>query len=482
MYEKFDLVKKEQQKEAQERRKKEEKQFEELKKLIQSNPAEATKMPKLSASSSFHPYALSTSTNAQGEPNSVFAEKTYETLRDSQDMTRNIQQDSVMNQPIKLVENQMIGTIDVIIENTNNSKNIAVIGLPKTGRSTLVGALAGGIWPKNLSQNPMNTKYGKIYKLNYPNNGFIDGSVNENRPIYEEFFQNAKLSNLSTLIITIDGSVREEDYLVLSLAQKYCIPAVIARTKLDEWLDNRPKDQSKEDYVKDDKKYVIESLQKLGINFSQNNIFNISALSTIIIAEEGSQSDMFQYLQDEQSLLSMLQFEDNKNVVLLNEKQQPDVVILGLSGAGKSTIMDGLLSLHLMGNDKIKKINYDETMPTEDVLKQLENICAKIYLIVVANTVGKMDANLVENFVKTGKNFAILLSKSDEIIGNLKKQQTFVCVEDYVHDRHEAANIEFQKLVCTNIPMFAISGYKLTGFVEDSVEEESFLNFLKQFL
>uniref|UniRef100_A0AC35FVB9 IRG-type G domain-containing protein n=1 Tax=Panagrolaimus sp. PS1159 TaxID=55785 RepID=A0AC35FVB9_9BILA len=218
-----------------------------------------------------------------------------ETQRDSQAINSkqgNIQQDSVSNQPIKLVENQMLGTIDVIIENTNDSKNIAVIGLPKTGRSTLVGALAGGIWPKNLSQNPVNTKYGKIYKLNYPNNGFIDGSVNENRPIYEEFFQNAKLSNLSTLIITIDGSVREEDYLVLSLAQKYCIPTVIARTKLDEWLDNRPKDQSKEDYVKDDKKFVIESLQKLGINFSQNNIFNISALSTIIIAEEGSQSDM----------------------------------------------------------------------------------------------------------------------------------------------------------------------------------------------
>uniref|UniRef100_A0AC35FVB8 Thioredoxin domain-containing protein n=1 Tax=Panagrolaimus sp. PS1159 TaxID=55785 RepID=A0AC35FVB8_9BILA len=121
-------------------------------------------------------------------------------------------------------------------------------------------------------------------------------------------------------------------------------------------------------------------------------------------------------------------------------------------------------------------------MPTEDVLKKLENIRAKIYLIVVANTVCKIDANLAENFVKTGKNFAVLLSKSDEIIGNLKKQQTFVCMEDYVHDRHEAANIEFQKLDFTNIPKFAISGYKLTGFVEDSAEEESFLNFLKQFL
>jgi hypothetical protein len=100
MYEKFDLIKKEQQKEAEERRKKEEKQFEELKKLIQSNPVEATKMPKLSASSSFHPYALSTSTKVQGKSNSVFAEKTSETQRDSQAINSkqgNIQQDSVSN-------------------------------------------------------------------------------------------------------------------------------------------------------------------------------------------------------------------------------------------------------------------------------------------------------------------------------------------------------------------------------------------------
>lgn len=55
-----------------------------------------------------------------------------------------------------------------------------------------------------------------------------------------------------------------------------------------------------------------------------------------------------------------------------------------------------------------------------------------MYLIVVPNTVGNIDAKLVQKLVHADKKFAFILNKSDEIMDNLKKQKTFVSKEDYI--------------------------------------------------
>uniref|UniRef100_A0A914C2F2 IRG-type G domain-containing protein n=1 Tax=Acrobeloides nanus TaxID=290746 RepID=A0A914C2F2_9BILA len=120
--------------------------------------------------------------------------------------------------------------------------SVGVIGLAKSGRSFLIGAIAGGLWPEQMgTKNPIELAENcLIYKLSYPNGGFVNGSVNENRPIFEEFFRDSNLKNLSLLLITVESTFREEDYLTLELARHFNISTLILRTKLDTWLDNLP--------------------------------------------------------------------------------------------------------------------------------------------------------------------------------------------------------------------------------------------------
>ena len=265
--------------------------------------------------------------------------------------------------------NKLCGLACVIIPELSKTPTFAVMGLPKTGRSTLVGALAGGIWPKNLNSNPVETSSGHLYKLNYPNNGFVHGSINENRAIYEDFFKNSRLHLLSALLVTIDGNLREEDFLVLTLAEQYGIQTAIIRTKLDEWLDNRPKNQTKEEYVENDKNFIMESLHKLDLNFSKNKIYNVSALAMIVIAEDGIQSEMAEYQQDENNIQEFLNHCDSKMGFASDQKDSVDMVVTGLKGSGKTTIIDGLRKTGFINEKAVTEFWYDESMSAHNVIK-----------------------------------------------------------------------------------------------------------------
>uniref|UniRef100_A0A914Q3Z4 G domain-containing protein n=1 Tax=Panagrolaimus davidi TaxID=227884 RepID=A0A914Q3Z4_9BILA len=248
---------------------------------------------------------------------------------------------------------------------SSSPTSIGIIGLPKTGRSTLIGALMGGIWPETLNENPVITiNKIPIYKLSYPNNGFIQGSVNENREIYQNYFINSQLLNLSALVICISENVREEDLLVFSIASDYHIPTIIARTKLDQWLHNLPQNKTKNDYIEGDKKYVSCEFRELGLNISSSIIFNVSALSSIKIAE-GSGTHMMKYLCDDKKLREYLKLE-NENVRENEAMSSVDVLVLGLNRAGKSAIIDGLKSK--FANISFGEQNYDETMSVDTVI------------------------------------------------------------------------------------------------------------------
>uniref|UniRef100_A0A914Y4R1 IRG-type G domain-containing protein n=1 Tax=Panagrolaimus superbus TaxID=310955 RepID=A0A914Y4R1_9BILA len=193
---------------------------------------------------------------------------------------------------------------NVVIQNNGKAK-VGVIGLSMSGRNTLIGALAGGIRPDKISSNPFSKTSYDIYKINYPNNGVIERTIDENVKIYEEFFQTMKLQNLSALLVTVYGSLRDNDFFIISSAQRHGIPIGIVRTKLDEWLDNTH--DSKECYIQKDKKFIRNSLKSEKIEKMDDLIFNISALSYIIIAEEGQQNcSMAKYLQDEPLLEEFL--------------------------------------------------------------------------------------------------------------------------------------------------------------------------------
>jgi GTP-binding protein EngB required for normal cell division len=194
--------------------------------------------------------------------------------------------------------------IENVIVQSNGKVNIGVIGLSMSGRNTLIGALAGGIWPDKIILNPTSTPSYDIYKLNYPNNGVIERSIEENVKIYEEFFQTMQMQNLSILLVTVYGSLRDNDYFIISLAQRHDLQVAIIRTKLDEWLDNTH--VSKENYIQSDKKFIRDSLKSEKIEKMDHLIFNISALSYITVAEESQNCLMAKYLQDEPLLEKFL--------------------------------------------------------------------------------------------------------------------------------------------------------------------------------
>ena len=203
-----------------------------------------------------------------------------------------------------------------------------------------------------------------MYKLSYPNNGFVNGSIEENRNIYENFFKRAKLSFLSVLLVTIDGNLREEDFLVLTLAEQFGIQTAIIRTKLDEWLDNRPKNQTNEEYVENDKNFILKSLHNLGLNFPREQIYNISSLAMIVVAEDGPQSDMAKYQQDDQLLLTYLHkiTVDAKPFSMQTNYPQNnlfDVVVVGLRGAGKSTLTESLRRIFGIPGKNVMEISYE---------------------------------------------------------------------------------------------------------------------------
>uniref|UniRef100_A0AC35FD59 IRG-type G domain-containing protein n=1 Tax=Panagrolaimus sp. PS1159 TaxID=55785 RepID=A0AC35FD59_9BILA len=194
--------------------------------------------------------------------------------------------------------------IENVIVQSNSKVNIGVIGLSMSGRNTLIGALAGGIWPDKIISNPTSTPSYDIYKLNYPNNGVIERSIEKNVKIYEEFFQTIQMQNLAILLVTVYGSLRDNDYLIISLAQRHNLKVAIIRTKLDEWLDNTH--ESKENYIQSDKKFIRDSLKSEKIEKMDHLIFNISALSYITVAEESQNCLMAKYLQDEPLLEKLL--------------------------------------------------------------------------------------------------------------------------------------------------------------------------------
>lgn len=357
--------------------------------------------------------------------------------------------------PFEVKPNSLQGTTNIVIppRRSCERREIGVIGLPKTGRSTLIGALAGGVWPHHLSTNPVpstnptTSQKSNIYKLNYPNNGFVDGGIDGNQPIYDDFFRKSQLKNLHALLVTIDGTLREEDYLVITLALNYRIPIAIVRTKLDEWLDNRPKTQSRDAYLQNDKEFIHKSLRDLGVDFSKSQIYNVSALAMITVTADGAESEMIKYKQDEELLMRFLETPDGSAVETPKPSIQCNVLLLGLKGAGKSALKDSLHRCFTSNNMAMEEQTYDETMSTSNVIqyefvkfqknpndyfRKLQYITAKIYLIVVPHTVGRIDVELVKHFIDRKQNFAVLLSRTDEQIDNLKRNKSFIRNQDYI--------------------------------------------------
>uniref|UniRef100_A0A914PEH5 GTP-binding protein n=1 Tax=Panagrolaimus davidi TaxID=227884 RepID=A0A914PEH5_9BILA len=380
-------------------------------------------------------------------------------------------------------KSKLVGSCDIVIENSIKACSIGVIGLPKTGRSILIKALAGNVSQDELLCNPIPAMQAFIYKLNYPNNGFINGSVEQNRPIFEAFFQKSKLTNLAVLLVTIDGAVREEDYLVLFLAQQYNIQTAIIRTKLDEWLDNRPPGQSKQEYVAKDKDFVIGKLQSLGVQYPYTSIYNVSAIAMMRNAKNGPGSDMIKYIQDEEALMKSLNFDRSPAVTAYQNPMNVDIFVMGLKGAGKTSIIEGLrVRKVLHNNHAVFELTYDETMPIENVISTLNNTRAKLYLIIVPHTIGNIDARITNHFIKKELNFAVCLNRSDEMIDNLKKQNEFTNLQEFIAQRREAAYLDFSKLRfdLSVIPMFTINAYTLQNLLDNNynAEENTFLNYI----
>uniref|UniRef100_A0AC34FYK1 Uncharacterized protein n=1 Tax=Panagrolaimus sp. ES5 TaxID=591445 RepID=A0AC34FYK1_9BILA len=312
---------------------------------------------------------------------------------------------------IHVEDNKLIGSSSIIIN--EGPSNIGVIGLPKSGRSFLIGALAGGIWPKDLpTANPA--------RLKSVQNEYQKES--ENRQRQEE-------NQIETL-----KSINEEDEQKLTALTKTLgeLKTVVAEK--------------------------AQEMKDLNMPFSKNHIFNISALAMIQISEEGVTSNMTIYKQDELALLAHLNehgFGDQRKPDLINA----DIVILGIKGAGKSTIAESLRHcLNLSKREKfIYEIEYSEMMDVDEILAKIDISKSPIYLFVIPNTVGKMDAELSKYLINFNKNVCVVLNKSDEMIDNLKKQQNFYGNDDYVQKRHEAAQTEFVKVGINpkNFPCFS---------------------------
>uniref|UniRef100_A0AC34G6R2 Uncharacterized protein n=1 Tax=Panagrolaimus sp. ES5 TaxID=591445 RepID=A0AC34G6R2_9BILA len=137
--ERYELMKRQQREEANERRRKEEEEFKALKMAIQYEPIKLPEKTHKEKLYHFHSAQSSSSPRRNSVPSMYH-------------------QQMVLDTKLKLIEN-----VKVV------EAGIGVIGLPKSGRSFLIGALTGGIWPKNLTaENPVITKNGKaIYKLNH---------------------------------------------------------------------------------------------------------------------------------------------------------------------------------------------------------------------------------------------------------------------------------------------------------------------------
>uniref|UniRef100_A0A914YEM5 Uncharacterized protein n=1 Tax=Panagrolaimus superbus TaxID=310955 RepID=A0A914YEM5_9BILA len=129
-----------------------------------------------------------------------------------------------------------------------------------------------------------------------------------------------------------------------------------------------------------------------------------------------------------------------------------DIVILGLKSSGKSSIAESLRQyLNLSQLEKhIYEIEYSEMLDVNEIITKIKNTNSKIYIFVVPNTVGRMDAELSKYLINSNKNVCIVLNKSDEMIDNLKKQQNFFGNDDYVKKRLEAAQREFIKHFCAH--------------------------------
>uniref|UniRef100_A0AC34G3F1 IRG-type G domain-containing protein n=1 Tax=Panagrolaimus sp. ES5 TaxID=591445 RepID=A0AC34G3F1_9BILA len=165
---------------------------------------------------------------------------------------------------------------------------------------------------------------------------------------------------------------------------------------------------------------------------------------------------MIKYQQDEKRLLERIHHQHNSIREVSSSDTKSDIVVLGLKNAGKSVIVNAIKKFEFLQNEIINEVSYDEMHSFNDIIKQIENADAKLYLIVIPNTVGSLDAKIASDLVQTNKNIVILLNKSDEIIDNLKKQGTFTSTESYIEKRHNAANFDLSKLNIKNIPIFSM--------------------------
>uniref|UniRef100_A0AC34FIU9 IRG-type G domain-containing protein n=1 Tax=Panagrolaimus sp. ES5 TaxID=591445 RepID=A0AC34FIU9_9BILA len=132
----------------------------------------------------------------------------------------------------------------------------------------------------------------------------------------------------------------------------------------------------------------------------------------------------------------------------------PEIVVVGLKNAGKSEIINAIQDAVSLNRRNFKKISYDEMDSCAKIIKKIKG--AKLYLIVVPHTVGRLDALIAAHLFQTERNVIVLLNKSDEHIDNLKKHRKFTSLESYIQQRRNAAIHEFSQLNIKNISMFVM--------------------------
>uniref|UniRef100_A0A914YJ43 Uncharacterized protein n=1 Tax=Panagrolaimus superbus TaxID=310955 RepID=A0A914YJ43_9BILA len=89
----------------------------------------------------------------------------------------------------------------------------------------------------------------------------------------------------------------------------------------------------------------------------------------IRISEEGPESEMKEYQQDEKALIKKLQQLHNGSYLLI-PKNSADILILGLKNAGKSAMANALQKLEIVdGGKSIEEMSYNEMDCCDEIIK-----------------------------------------------------------------------------------------------------------------